>query len=99
MNEIIEKLDNLTKAISEKDIIINDLVDKIKIIEEKLIRKEEISVDNGFEETETETEINTLGFQCEICDFNGKTKQAFKHTFEPSIRKVMKIELPTTITK
>ena len=29
MKEIIEKLDNLTKAIKEKDIIINDLVDKI----------------------------------------------------------------------
>ena len=46
MKEIIEKLDNLTKLIGEKDIIINDLVEKIKIIEEKLTRKEEVIVDN-----------------------------------------------------
>ena len=23
---------------------------------------------------ENDTDINTLGFQCELCDFNGKTK-------------------------
>jgi hypothetical protein len=52
----------------KKDIRINDLVDKIKIIEENLIRKEEIIVDNDCEENDTK--INTLGFQCELCDFN-----------------------------
>ena len=39
MKEIVDKLDNLTNLIREKDIIINELVDKIKMIEEVTYQK------------------------------------------------------------
>jgi uncharacterized membrane protein len=50
IKEIHEKLDNLSKAIREKDQIIDDLVEKIKLIEENFARKEELteeSCENG----------------------------------------------------
>ena len=84
--EIIEKLDSLTKLICEKDIIIKELVEKIKLIEEKLIRNEEVDVNVVCEENDTE--ISTPGFHCELCDFNGKTKAGLQAHIRAKHKKI-----------
>ena len=74
IREIMEKLEDLANKIDEKDIIINNLVEKIRNIEEKSreeqTHNEDVSDLNDF----NSTFINpSVGFPCENCDFNAKS--------------------------
>ena len=74
--EIAEKLENLTKLINEKDILIKDLAEKIKVLEERVLKDNSETVDDIHED---EIEMNStfsnpyLSRKCELCDFIGKT--------------------------
>ena len=73
--EIMEKLDNLTRLIEEKDVLIHELAERIKVLEENQDRNE-VTID---EKDDDETEINQtfanpyLVIKCENCDFVAKT--------------------------
>ena len=72
MKEIHEKLDNLSKAIREKDQIIDDLVEKIKLIEENFARKEELTEESCENENDFTSIQQSVGFRCEMCEFIAK---------------------------
>ena len=72
LKEIHEELDKLSKAIREKDQIIDDLVDKIRLIEEKLVRKEQLTEESCENDKNFTSIQQSVGFPCEMCDFNAK---------------------------
>ena len=61
---------------NEKDEIINELVEKVKHLEENLFRKEETTEEHHDEHIEmNSTFVNPfVGIPCEICDFIAKNK-------------------------
>ena len=79
---ILEKIDNLTRVIEEKDIMINKLLEKMKAIEERLGDKD-VPTEETVNETELETcprsydiEVQTEEiYKCEICDFETKKER------------------------
>ena len=76
---ILNKIENLSDIIKEKDIQINTLAEKIKLLEEKILEKEDL-----LETEPEELDMNCtfanpyLGFPCEMCDFNAKTKSGLQ---------------------
>ena len=79
-SEIIEKLEKIVKNMNEIEEIINELVEKVKILEENLLRKE----DTTDEHLEEDIEMNTtffnpsVGISCENCDFIAKNKSGLQ---------------------
>ena len=73
--EIMERLDNMTKLIDEKDALIKELAEKIKVLEENTFGKEVTINEN--EETESEMDKTFLNpylvNKCDTCDFVAKT--------------------------
>ena len=79
MKEILEKLESMNKTIQDKDKVINELVEKVKILEEKIFGRDN-EPKNCLEETEMDSTFfnPSVGFNCEKCDFIAKSKGGLK---------------------
>ena len=71
--KIMEKIENLSKIIIEKDKIINNLSEKIRVIEQKLFENTVDVIDENEEELNTTFFNPAAGFPCNNCDFVAKS--------------------------
>ena len=77
----MEKLNNLTETVNKKDILIDELFEKIRLLEVKIIANElTLNETEEIAGNEIEIEMNStflnpsVGFPCEKCDFIAKSK-------------------------
>ena len=92
--EIMEKLDNLTKLISEKVALIDNLAEKIRILEEKVLGNDENNDDDDTELNNTFVNPSFI-INCEMCDFVAKTNGGL-HTHKRAKHKEM-LDQPESI--
>ena len=69
----MEKIENLSKIIIEKDKIINNLSEKIRVIEQKLFENTVDVIDENEEELNNTFFNPAAGFPCDNCDFVAKS--------------------------
>ena len=72
IKEILDKLENLANINREKDIIIINLAEKLKALEDKLLAKEDtLNETEVIEEIEMNSTFfnSSVGIQCEHCEF------------------------------
>ena len=77
----MDKLENLAKINREKDIIINNLAEKVKALEDKLLAKEDtLNETEVIEEIEMNSTFfnSSVGIQCEHCEFIAKSKRGLQ---------------------
>ena len=70
--EILEKISYISKLVSGKDVIIKQLAEKVKVLEEKINQIEETHHIVEDEDETNKTFLNpflTVGHNCEKCDF------------------------------